>query len=284
MRLAIRTAAVAALAAFLAAAWPGAAPAQPAAEAGAFEPKVGQAGKDVVWVPTPDEIVQKMLDMAQVAPGDRVVDLGSGDGKIAIAAARRGAIAKGIEFNPQMVEHSRRLARQAGVEVELVQGDIFEADFSNADVVTLYLLPILNDRLRPILLAMKPGTRVTSHYFDMGDWQPDDTAHADGRPAYFWRVPAKVHGEWSVRIGNNAGPTVRFEQKYQHIEGQATWGARAGPLRDASMRGPLVGFTVADEAGRLHRFEGVTDHGGPMQGVVVPAGGGATRYFTATRR
>lgn len=249
-----------------------------------FEPQVGQSGKDVIWVPTPDEVVQKMLELVQLAPGERLVDLGSGDGKIPIAAARRGAIAKGIEYNADMVEHSRRLAREAGVEVELVQGDIFESDFSSADVVTLYLLPNLNERLRPTLLAMKPGTRVTSHYFGMGDWKPDETATVNERQAHFWVVPAKVEGEWDVRIGSNAGPRVRFTQQFQKIDGQATWGERAGPLRDAYMRGPLVRFAAADPQGRVHYFEGVTDHGGPMMGIARPERGGAPRLFTATRR
>jgi len=128
-----------------------------------YKPVVGQAGKDVIWVPTPDAVVQRMLDMAELKPGEKVVDLGSGDGKIAIAAARRGAIARGIEYNPDMVAVSRRNAQAAGVQVDFQQGDIFQADFRDADIVTLYLLPSLNERLQPILLEMKPGTRVTSH-------------------------------------------------------------------------------------------------------------------------
>jgi SAM-dependent methyltransferase len=258
--------------------------AQKAAAAGQFEPQVGQSGKDVIWVPTPDEVVQKMLDMAQVAPGERLYDLGSGDGKIAIAAARRGARAKGIEYNPEMVEHSKRLARQANVEVELVQGDIFESNFTDADVITLYLLPHLNERLRPMLLAMKPGTRVTSHYFGMGDWEPDETATVGGREAHFWRVPAKIGGDWEVRIGNNAGPTLRIEQQFSKFEGKVDWANRAGPVRDAVLRGPVVAFTATDGAGVAHRFEGVADHTGPMMGVVTPVAGGAPKFFTATRR
>ena len=250
---------------------------------GAYEPQMGQAGKDVIWIPTPDEVVQKMLDMTQLAPGERLVDLGSGDGKIAIAAAKRGAVAKGIEYNPEMVEFSKRKAKEAGVEVELVRGDIFESDFSNADVITLYLMPHLNERLRPTLLAMKPGTRVTSHYFDMGAWEADESASAAGRDAYFWRVPAKIEGEWRVKVGNNAGPIVRIEQRFQKFDGRADWGNRVAPLRDTVIRGPVVAFTAVDAAGTLHRFEGVTDHTGPMMGVVTPVKGGAPRLFVATR-
>ena len=288
MVIALLRAAAAALASFFlalpaAAQKADAAPAK-GADSGQFKPEVGQAGKDVIWVPTPDEVVQKMLDMVQVAPGERLYDLGSGDGKIAIAAARRGARAKGIEYNPEMVEHSKRMAQKAGVEVELVQGDIFETSFSDADAITLYLLPHLNEKLRPLLLAMKPGTRVTSHYFGMGDWQPDETAQVGGREAHFWRVPAKIDGEWQVRIGNGAGPTIRIQQQFQKFEGQADWVSRAGPLRDTMLRGPVVAFTAADAAGVLHRFEGVADHNGPMMGVVTAVPGGAPRFFSATRR
>ena len=249
-----------------------------------FKPQVGQAGKDVIWVPTPDEVVKAMLDLAQVAPGDRVIDLGSGDGKITIAAAKRGAIAKGIEYNPDMVELSRQNARAAGVDVELVQGDIFESNFTDADVVTLYLLPALNEKLRPTLLAMKPGTRVTSHSFRMGDWKPDKTVVRKEREAHFWKVPARIEGDWEIRIGNNAGPTLQIQQQFQEIEGRGTWGGRMGPLREASVRGPQVSFVLADKNGTPHRFEGVADHGGPMMGTVRPVKGGASRLFTATRR
>ena len=249
----------------------------------AEEPRLGQQGKDVIWLPTPDETVEKMLDLAQLKPGERLVDLGSGDGKIAIAAAKRGASAKGIEYNPDMVAFSRRRAREAGVQVELVQGDIFESDFSDADVVTLYLLTQLNERLRPTLLAMKPGTRVVSYRFAMGGWEPDGTVTGERFDAYLWRVPAKVEGDWMVRVGNREGPALRLEQEFQRLEGKAVWGSRASPLREATLRGPVVSFVATDEAGVAHRFEGVADHAGPMMGVVTPVAGGASRLFTATR-
>lgn len=273
----------AAVAAFAALVW-SAVPAAAQDRKGSYEPQVGQSGKDVIWVPTPDEVVAKMLDMAQVAPGDVVVDLGSGDGKIAIAAARRGAIAKGVEYNPDMVELSKRRAKEAGVKVEFVQGDIFQTDFTKADVITLYLLPHLNEKLKPTILKMKPGTRVTSHSFRMGDWEPDKTATADGRDAHFWVVPANVGGEWKIEVGPHAGPTMKIKQTYQKLEGQAQWGNRAGPLRDPVVKGPYVSFLIADERGTLHKFEGVTDHDGPMLGVVTPEKGGAPRLFRATRR
>jgi hypothetical protein len=168
--------------------------------------------------------------------------------------------------------------------VELVQGDIFASDFSRADVVTMFLLDTLNERLRPTLLAMKPGTRVVSYRFGMGAWEPDATIDGGAYDAFLWRVPAKVEGEWNVVIANHPGPTLRIEQRFQKLEGRVVWGERGSPLRDAAIRGPVVIFTATDAAGRLHRFEGVADHGGPMIGVVTPANGGAARLFVATRR
>src|SRR5258706_1853204 len=241
-------------------------------------PRLGQPGKDVMWLPTPDDMVVRMLDLAQLAPGERLVDLGSGDGRIAIAAAKRGAFAKGIEYDAEMVAHSRRLAAQARVDVELVQGDIFASDFSRADVVTMFLLDTLNERLRPTLLAMKPGTRAVSDRFGMGAWEPDVTIDGGAYDAYLWRVPAKVDGEWKVIIANHPGPTLRIEQRFQKLDGWVVWGDRGSPLRDAAIRGPVVTFTAADAAGPLHRFEGVADHGRaalsggtPSSAVATPA-------------
>src|SRR5688572_22255961 len=176
------------------------------AENKAFEPQVGQAGKDVIWVPTPQSLVEMMLDMAKVGPGDFLVDLGSGDGRTVITAAKRGVRAMGVEFNPDMVALSRRNAAEAGVtdKASFVQGDIFQTDFSKADVVTLFLLDSLNLRLRPTLLAMKPGTRVVSNTFDMGEWEPDETISTTAEcssfcHASFWVVPAKVAGVWQMQ-------------------------------------------------------------------------------------
>jgi SAM-dependent methyltransferase len=248
-----------------------------------FTPQSGQDGKDVMWVPTPDEVVERMLDLAQVQAGDRLVDLGSGDGKIVIAAAKRSANAKGIEYNPDMVAHSQRVAQKAGVKVELVQGDIFKADFTNADVVTMYLMPHLNLRLRPTLLKMKPGTRVVSHAFDMGEWTADNRESVGGYTVYFWRVPANVEGTWRFSVGNNPGPTVKIEQSFQFLKGEATWGDRTTPLTEATVQGARVVFVVTDPWGNLLRFEGNADHKGPMMGVATPYAGGAQRLFVGTR-
>jgi SAM-dependent methyltransferase len=269
---------------------PGAASAQQApakqAEGTPYTPEVGQPGKDVVWVPTPDEVVEKMLDMAQVTRRDRVVDLGSGDGKIAIAAARRGARAKGVEFNPDMVALSKRNAQAAGVNVDFVQGDIFKTDFSDADVLTLYLLPELNERLRPTILRMKPGTRVVSHQFAMGDWEPDEEATLGSHRALFWRVPARVAGTWSVQIADEGGPRtikVRLRQRYQKVEGEAAWDGATTPVEAGVLAGPQLRFTAADGGGTVHQFQADASTAGRMRGTVT-TDGGSSRSFQARRQ
>jgi SAM-dependent methyltransferase len=253
-------------------------------KAGEYRPEVGQQGKDVVWVPTPDEVVQKMLDMAQLKAGERVVDLGSGDGKIAIAAAQRGARSRGIEFNPDLVELSRRKAREAGVEVQFEQGDIFKADFRNADVVTLYLLPSLNERLRPILLRMKPGTRVTSHQFMMGDWEPDQTAEVGSRRAHLWIVPAQLEGRWQVQLDGQPEPiALRLRQRFQMLEGSAQWNGREAALAEARVVGPSVNFTLVDADGASHRFEGRAEGAKRLSGRTVAQADGRRMAFVASR-
>src|SRR5207237_6299653 len=171
-----------------------------------FEPQVGQAGKDVVWVPTPQELVNKMLDLAKVTPQDYLIDLGSGDGRTVITAAKRGVRALGIEYNPDMVTLSKANAQRAGVagRATFMKADLFETDLSKATVITMFLLPGINLKLRPKLLALKPGTRVVSNTFTMGDWEADETATVgegcDGSwcTALLWIVPARVAGTWKV--------------------------------------------------------------------------------------
>jgi Methyltransferase domain len=253
-------------------------------KAAEYRPESGQAGKDVVWVPTPDEVVQKMLDMVELKKGERVVDLGSGDGKIAIAAAQRGAVARGIEFNPDMVELSRRRAREAGVEVQFERGDIFKSDFRNADVVTLYLLPTLNERLRPTLLRMKPGTRVTSHQFTMGEWEPDQTAEIGSRRAHLWIVPAQLEGRWQVQLDGQPEPiALRLRQRFQMIDGSVQWNGREARLSQARVVGPSVGFTLVDADGASHRFEGRADSANRMSGRAVAQADGRGMAFVASR-
>src|SRR5919197_822241 len=191
--------------------------AQPAKQE--YEPRVGQEGKDVIWVPTPQALVDKMLDMAKVTPKDYVIDLGSGDGRTVITAAKRGVKALGIEYNPDMVELSKRNAAKAGVsdKASFVKADLFESDLSQATVITMFLLPDINIRLRPKILDLKPGTRVVSNSFTMGEWKADETTTAsDGCvsycTAYLWIVPAKVAGTWKLPQGE-----VTFKQEFQMI-------------------------------------------------------------------
>src|ERR1700754_2363278 len=165
-----------------------------------YKPQTGQPGKDVIWVPTNDGLVARMLKMAEVTAADRVYDLGAGDGKIAIAAARDfGARAVGVEYDPQLARLAQCYVQADGLgeKVQIVHGDIFETDFSSATVVTLYLLPDLNLRLRPTILRMKPGTRVVSHSFLMDDWEPDERSMTEDGYAYLWIVPAQVDGTWT---------------------------------------------------------------------------------------
>ncbi len=243
----------------------------------AFVPSVGQEGKDVIWVPTPPELVDRMLKLAQVTNKDYVVDLGAGDGRIAIAAAKSfGARALGIEYNPEMVVLSNQNAQQAGVaaKAKFIQGDIFEKDFSDATVVTMYLLTALNMRLRPKLLEMKPGTRLVAHQFGMGDWMPDETSYAEGRPAHLWIVPAKAAGSWKLRIpaGKNTREfTLQIEQTFQKFTGSANFGKVNTTLRDTRLQGDAIRFTLTDLNGKLREFSGRIQ-GDTMSGEILGPG------------
>lgn len=235
-----------------------------------YKPQVGQGGKDVVWVPTSQTLVDRMLDMARLTPQDRLVDLGSGDGRLVITAAKRGARARGIEYNPEMVALSRRAARDEGVagRATFEQADIFASDFSDATVVTLFLLPNLNMRLRPTLLAMPPGTRVLSNSFTMEDWEPDDSFQVvEGCSGYCnalkWIVPAQVDGRWQL-----GGERLDIRQSFQKLQG--TLGS-ASPLADARLNGAQIRFTAR---GRQYLGEVA---GNSMRGTVDG------RPWTATR-
>jgi hypothetical protein len=253
-----------------------------------FQPQVGQAGKDVIWVPTPDEVVDRMLTMAQVTPNDIHFDLGAGDGKIAIAAAKKfGARATGIEYNPDMVKHANANAQAAGVagsgagKAVIRQGDIFATDFSQATVITLYLLPSLNMKLRPTLLSMKPGTRVVSHSFTMEDWEADEISSMDGRRAYFWIVPANVMGSWTVEA-NNQRADMTLEQVFQKINGSVNMGQVQGGLRDARLRGSNISFAYVDTAGVRRDFTGRVN-GTRMEGTFKDEKGAEGRW-SATKK
>ncbi|HWE17893.1 MAG TPA: class I SAM-dependent methyltransferase [Hyphomicrobiaceae bacterium] len=243
-----------------------------------YKPQVGQHGKDVIWVPTPQALVDKMLEIAKVSPRDYVVDLGSGDGRTVITAAKIGATAMGIEFNPNMVELSKRNADKAGVsgKATFVNGDIFATDFSKATVVTMFLLPSLNVKLRPTILDMKPGTRVVSNSFDMGDWRPDQTAYATQDcsgycRAYLWIVPAKVDGTWQL-----GGSELTLKQTYQHFTGKLGSGNVAALVTDGKLEADKIAFTAGGT-----RYVGQVK-GATMEGTATS--GGKETKWTATRK
>jgi hypothetical protein len=206
-----------------------------------FEPSVGQAGKDVVWVPTSQSLVEKMLDLAKVTPQDYVMDLGSGDGRTVIAAAKRGARAMGVEYNPDMVALSKKNAAEAGVtaRASFVQADLFATDLSQATVITMFLLPQINLKLRPKILDLRPGTRIVSNTFTMEDWKPDQTATVSDCESWctalFWIVPAKVEGTWKTPNGE-----LTLKQTFQMLEG--TLGSQ--PISEARLSGAEITFTA----------------------------------------
>lgn len=249
-----------------------------------YQPRLGQEGKDVIWMPTGGELVTLMLKTAKVTPNDLVYDLGAGDGKIAIAAAKEfGARSIGIEFNPDMAAFAQRNAIRAGVgdRVKIINGDIFKEDFSKATVVTLYLLPDLNLKLRPILLKMKPGTRVVSHAFTMGDWEADQEIEA-GQRGYFWIVPANVAGDWVIDgIETQNKVVLNLVQRYQRIGGSLTVGGKTQPILNPSLEGDKLSFGYIDRNNNLHNVK-LTVNGSQLKGE--GKGGYLTNSITGNRR
>lgn len=249
--------------------------AKPAPKSDEYTPTSGQEGKDVVWVPTPQPLVDKMLEMAKLTPNDVLYDLGSGDGRTVITAAKRGANSTGVEYNPKMVALSRNLAQKEGVggKARFIHGDLFETDFSKATVLTLFLMTDLNLKLRPIILDMKPGTRVVSNTFTMGEWQADDTQSVTDKEgcagyctAHLWIVPAKVAGRWKLPAGE-----LTLMQSFQTVSG--TLGGN--PISGATLRGDQITFNAgnAQYSGRVS--------GGTIRGTVKS--GSNSTAFTATR-
>jgi len=228
-----------------------------------YRPRSGQAGKDVVWVPTPDALVTRMLQAAKVTDKDVVYDLGAGDGKIPIAAARDfKARAVGIEYNPEMAALARRNADRAGVadRVKIVTGDIFEQNFSEATVVTLYLLPDLNYKLRPIILKMKPGTRVVSHQFNMRDWDADEVFTESYRDGYLWIVPGDASGRWTFQEQRGEWvATADISQSFQRIGGYITIGSKSQPLLSSTLSGNNLAFFFTDADGISRSIRGTID-------------------------
>ena len=251
-----------------------------------YEPQLGQGGKDVIWAPTPDAMVDRMLVLAGLKPSDFVIDLGAGDGKIVIAAARAGARGLGIEYNADLVALAQRRAQAAGVadRARFEKADIFEYDFARASIVTLYLLPRLNLRLRHRLLALTPGTRVVSHSFDMGDWRPDEVTNAGGATAFLWLVPANFGGEWALRFplagGAEARGLLEVDQRFQQIGGAAVFRDFTAGLRQPLLSGDRVRFALTDAEGQLREFDGRIA-GRELIGTVTQ--GDARVPFTATR-
>jgi len=244
-----------------------------------YQPEVGQPGKDVVWVPTAQVMVDRMLDMAKVTSSDYVIDLGSGDGRTVIQAAKRGARALGIEYNPDMVELSKRNAAKEGVgdRASFVKADIFQSDFSQATVITLFLLPDLNLKLRPTLLSLKPGTRIVSNSFTMGEWEDDDTLTADAKDgctywciAHMWVVPAKIEGTWRLPQGE-----LTLGQNFQKLSGTLKSPSGTTPVLNGRLRGETISFVAggSEYSGRVS--------GNTIQGSVKAAG--KTSNWTATK-
>jgi hypothetical protein len=242
-----------------------------------FQPQVGQRGKDVVWVPTPQALVDKMLDMAKVTPQDFVMDLGSGDGRTVITAAKRGARAQGIEYNPDMVDLSKQNAAREGVSgrAEFIKADLFETDFSKATVITMFLLPDINLKLRPKILDLKPGTRVVSNSFTMEDWNADEVATIGEDcttwcTALLWIVPAKAGGVWTM-----PGGELALKQDFQMLSGTVRIGSESTPITDGRLRGDQIAFTAGTT-----KYTG-TVNGTSMAGTATT--GTTTSQWSATR-
>ena len=244
-----------------------------------FVPQVGQQGKDVVWVPTPQELVDKMLEMAKVTPSDFLIDLGSGDGRTVITAARLGANALGIEYNPEMVTLSKENAEKAGVSdrAKFMEADLYKTDLSGATVITMFLLPEINLKLRPRLLDLKPGTRIVSNTFTMGEWEEDYKVETDENwnswnTAYLWIVPAKAGGKW--KLGNGE---LDLTQEYQMLRGTLKNGGKTYPVTDGRLRGDEITFTANGD-----KYSGKVN-GNTMQGTLENTSRGTKSDWTCTR-
>jgi SAM-dependent methyltransferase len=240
-----------------------------------YQPRLRQPGKDVMWLPTPDAMVERMLTMAKTTSADVVYDLGAGDGRLPIAAAHKfGARAVGIEYDRDLAALARRNAERAGVtgKVTILQGDIFKEDFTRATVLTLYLLPDLNQQLRPRILALRPGTRVVSHAWDMGEWEPDAIQRLGDGEAFLWIVPARVEGRWSVR--DEAGfftGELSLTQRFQRVGGTLTQRDHVQPLLGAYVEADVLGFTFVGLDGGIRSVRARVD-GDSLSGSLRFAG------------
>lgn len=239
-------------------------------------PLVGQPGKDAIWVPTPNALIEMMLDLAKVTAKDKVVDLGSGDGRAVIAAAKRGATARGIEYDANLVAVATASAAREGVsdKATFERADIFAIDFSDATVVVLFLLPDLNLKLRPSILNMKPGTRVVSNTFEMGGWMPDQVESLREECDFFfckallWIVPAKIEGDWTIDVNGPAG-TLSLKQQFQTFTGTVTSGNAVTQIGDGRLAADDLTFTAGGVTyrGKVHGdiIDGTTSSGATWQ-------------------
>lgn len=243
-----------------------------------YTPQRAQEGKDVIWEPTEDSMVRPMLELAKITAADKVYDLGSGDGKLPIAAAKLfGATAVGIEYDPELVRHSRCLAEAEGVHarVTFVEGDIFAAEFSDATVVAMYLTPPVLLRLQPALLALKPGTRIVSYSFGIGDWQPEAQVDSFGDgSAFFYVVPASVAGRWTFRAQSGESFDIELEQSYQQVNGSARAAAVTGKLT-----GARIDLTSVDGGEHLRITGTVAD----QRIAATVTGGSTSTEYVGTR-
>jgi Methyltransferase domain len=251
-------------------------------------PAQEQPKLDVIYVPTPQEVVDRMLEMAQVRKDDFVIDLGCGDGRMPITAAKAyGARGFGVDIDPNRIREAKENAEKAGVadKVDFRVANLFETKISDASVMTMYLLSTINLKLRPrILDEMRPGTRIVSHAFDMGDWEPDDRDTIGYRNVYFWIVPAKVEGRWNVRTGDGQTFALDLKQRFQKVDGSATVSGRAVPLRDARLRGADISFVIDTSDGHATTYTGRVD-GGTMRATEAGAAdaSGKAKDWQATR-
>jgi len=257
----------------------------------AFEPVIGMPGKDVVWVPTPPQVVEFMLDLAKVTPQDFVIDLGSGDGRIVLAAAKRGARGLGVELNADLVQLSNEEARRQGIaeRAQFKVQDMFQTDLSVASVLTTYLLPHLNVRVRPQLLAqMRPGSRVVAYSFHMGEWQPDAVSQLNGLTVHYYTVPARAMGQWRWShdgVGYTREYEMNVQQTFQFISGSAKSKTGFAYLRDMKLEGDRISFTLTEEAGSSlaqTRYEGRID-GDSVTGSARTNDHSASRPWKAQR-
>jgi precorrin-6B methylase 2 len=248
----------------------------------ALSPALNAQGLDVPYVPTPESVVKRMLQLGQVGKNDFVMDLGSGDGRIAIAAARDfGARALGVDIDPERIREANENAKKAGVtdRVTFRQQNLFETSIKDANVITMYLLTNVNLKLRPRMLEeLRPGTRLVSHAFSMGEWKPDVHERVENRDVYLWVVPAKVDGRWTVQDGAQSF-TVEIEQEFQELKGRATVGGKTVPLVNAKMNGEHIVFTV-EIGGKPETFEGKAT-GDRMEAISGPLA--TKRAWSATR-